>query len=443
LAADYCIRNKGTYYYVFPTRRWAQRAIWETTARIGGESKLVIDHVFPKGIVKRKVQSDLMIETINGSLFFMGGSDNLDFVGQGGQGYTLSEFSLHKAAVTSLLAPIIEQSQAYIHMNGTLRGKNNPLWEIMQKTEGFPDWYSRWMKPHQSKLYCWVGGDMNVNPEIMELIGKKDPRTGRLYENVQGVPYYNIQNMIDSGLVSNAYARQEFLNDVVSHVVGGYYGYEIAAMEKRGSICRIDPFDDVVYTFWDLGGAREDSDKTAILFAHVDMVGKTAKIVDYYENTGRKRGHYFDVLTQKGYRYGGHWFPHDAKRSNEWTGETTADTAYREFGIEVRFIPKTQNVLNDIEITRRGFTGLSYDSERCGKLLEHVGNYHEKETTGKPCHSNNCTECHGASHGADTLRGLCMAMHLGLVTPYLMGNERQYVPWGMDVEYDMDEQFLT
>jgi hypothetical protein len=248
--------------------------------------------------------------------------------------------------------------------------------------------------------------------------------------------------LVDAGEISFSLARGEYLNEAVTNVAGGYYGYEIKAMEGRGGIKRIDPFSDLVYTFWDLGGIKEDSDTTAILFAHVDILGKTAKVVDYYENTGNRRGHYFDILKQKGYRYAGHYFPHDAKRSNEWTGETTGDTAYNIYGIEVRYIPKTNNVLNDIEIVRRGFASTSMDIDRCDGLLMHLSGYHEKETAEKPCHQNNCRECHGASHGADTFRALRMAMHLGLVEPYLRETVDIHLPW-MNDNVDLEEPFLA
>lgn len=424
LTARSMMLRKGTYYYVFPNRQWGKRALWTETAEIGGRSERIIDHIFPKEIVSRKNENDLMVELINGSLFFMGGSDNLDFVGQGGQGYVLSEFSLHKAEVTSLLSPILRQSQASIHMNGTLRGKNNPLYEMLKANDGHPDWHVRWLKPEHTKLYCWVSEDESVNPEILPLIGKINPETGELYKNIQGVPYYNIQDDIDSGMCSYAFARQEYLNDVVSHVTGGYYSYEMEAIKSRGGIKSIDPFSDKVYTFWDLGGVKDDSDKTCILFAHVNMENKTVKVVDYYENSGYLRGHYINVVKSKGYDYGGHFFPHDGKKTNEWSGENSIVTARKEHGLDIRTIPKTNKIMNDIEIARRGFVRTEINSDLCGKLIDHLSNYHEAETTGKPCHRNNCSICHGASHGADTFRYMHMAVYMKLVEPYLKSGRK-------------------
>jgi hypothetical protein len=445
------ILNRGTYYYVFPTRKWGERAIWETMAKIEVDGKIqtkpIIEWMFPKDICKH-VPSDLRVE-INGkhgkSLFFMGGTDNLDFVGQGGQGYCMSEFSLHKEAVTGLLAPIIRQSQALLFLNGTMRGKNNPLFKILKNTKHDKEWHSRWLKPEETKLYCWVNEDegINVNPELLDLVGKIDPQTNDYYKNCQGVPYYNIQSDVDSGLISYTLARQEYLNRAENVVAGGYYGYEINKAQKDGRMLSINPFDDIVYTFWDLGGANEENDSTSILFAHVNTMNKTFRVVDYYEVRGGERKDHWDYVLSKNYNYGGHFYPHDGKRTtNNWSGETAAESALRNIGIEVRFIPKTQNTLNDIEISRRGFVKTQFNTDLCGDLIEHLSSYHEKQSTGKPCHSYSCQECNGASHGADTFRYMHMANYHGLIEPYLQTRPKQY-SWMSERETDcIDEDYF-
>jgi hypothetical protein len=416
IVVNRAIQVPGNYYYYFPTGAWAQRALWDNICEWAGGKRLV-DLLCPSEIVSKKNNTEYYIDLYNGSRIKLGGTDNLDFVGQGGAGYVLSEYSLHKDDVTGYLMPILDQSNAWLIANGTMRGKNNPLYQLWENNTNRDNWFTQWYTLEHTKTNYWINEEENIciNPE---LIGVIDPENGR--------PYKNIQDYVDSGGISFIKAKQEFLNRADGEVAGGYYGYEMKSIRNRGDIRPIDPYEDLVYTIWDLGGVKQDSDKTCITFAQVNMVDKTAKVVDYYENTGHKRGHYFDIIESKNYNYGGHYFPHDAKRSNEWTGETTADTALSEHGVEVRFIPKTQNVLNDIEITRRGLALTSFNNTpEVEDVIQHISSYHEKETTGKPCHQNNCQECGGASHGADTIRYLRMAIHMGLIEPYLQRKPRE------------------
>jgi hypothetical protein len=416
----------GNYYYLFPTRAWAQRALWDNICEWAGGKRLV-DIICPPEIVKgNKNNTELYIDLINGSRIKLGGTDNLDFVGQGGSGYALSEYSLHKEAVTSFLMPILDEGNAWLIANGTMRGKQNPLYKLWEKNQARDKWYTQWYTLADTKTNYWINREEGIEINT-ELIGRINPENNR--------PFVNVQDYVDSGAISFVKAKQEFLNLADGEVEGGYYGYEIKKLRSDGRYKSIDPFSDHVYTFWDLGGVKQDSDKTCILFAHIDLSGRVIRVVDYYENTGFKRGHYFEVLRQKGYTYAGHYFPHDAKRSNEWTGENMAETARREYGIEIRFVPKTQNVLNDIEICRRSFAMTEINSDLCDPLMEHVSKYHEKSSTGKPCHQNNCDECNGASHGADAFRCLQMAFNLKLIEPYMIDVNAHF--YGDD-DYDDD-----
>ena len=409
------IEQGGNHYYMFPTRKWADDILLKDSFTVGCETRQFWEWAMPKGVKAQVKEKDCCIVLPDfKARIQLGGTDDMSFVGRGGKSYTMSEFSLHKRNVTGYISPILRQSQASFRANGTLRGTSNQLYEMLTSNIKNPEWFVQWLKPQDTKCYCWISDEYCINPELFGRIGEIGPNMA---------PIFNVQDEIDSGMISMALARQEYLNDADTTVAGAYYGYELSALKNRNGIFDIDPFREYVYTFWDLGGVREDSDTTCIVFAVIDREMKTAHIVDYYENKGFKRGHYFDVLRKKGYNYAGHYFPHDAKRRNEWTGETSADTAMNEYGVEVRFVPKTNNVLNDIEITRRGFARTSFSaSKSVDALITHLGNYHERETTGKPCHQNNCQECNGASHGADAFRMLHQAMHLGLVKNYL-GNE--------------------
>ena len=401
----------GSYYYLFPTRKWAERAIWNNIVTIGEKSGHLIDLIFPPAIVANKNNTDLKLTLINGSTVNMGGTDNLDFVGQGGYGYALSEFSLHKEEVTGFLAPILDEGNSFIIMNGTMRGKRNQLYNMYEANKHNPDWFCEWLKPEQTKRYYWINNEIELNPELK---GKTDPLTG--------LPYLNIQDRIDSKMISYSLARQEYMNEAISDVANSVYGYEMAKLEAEGNICDFNAHDQAVFTFWDLGV----DDPTAIVFAF--FVAGTPYIIDYYENTGHDIKHYLDIIHEKGYRYAGHYMPHDAKKRMGNTGTNILDFCRTQYGFEARPIPKTNSVRDDIEIVRRHLPSCKIN-KTCSDLLEHLSNYQWSASTGKILHNEH-------SHGADAVRMLFMASHNNMVAEYLINVKKD------TREYILDDSFI-
>ena len=388
----------GSYYYLFPTRKWAERAIWNNIVTIGEKSGHLIDLIFPPEIVLNKNNTDLKLTLINGSLVNMGGTDNLDFVGQGGYGYALSEFSLHKEEVTGFLAPILDEGNSFIIMNGTMRGKRNQLYKMYETNKDNPNWFCEWLKPEQTKRYYWISDEINLNPELE---GKTDPLTG--------LPYLNIQDRIDSKMISYSLARQEYMNEAVADVANSVYGYEMSKLEASGHYQDFDASSQAVYTFWDLGV----DDPTAIVFAFFS--GKTPYIIDYYENTGHDIKHYLDVINEKGYKYAGHYMPHDAKKRMSNTGTNILDFCRTQYGFEARPIPKTNSVRDDIEIVRRHLPNCNIHLS-LEQLIENLTNYQWNPSTGKILHNE-------YSHGADAVRMLFMANHHNMVNEYLINKK--------------------
>ena len=393
----------GSYYYLFPTRKWAERAIWNNIVTIGKKSGHLIDLIFPPEIVLNKNNTDLKLTLINGSTVNMGGTDNLDFVGQGGYGYALSEFSLHKEEVTGFLAPILDEGNSFIIMNGTMRGKKNQLYQMYEANKDNPNWFCEWLTPEDTKRYYWISDEINLNPELQ---GKIDP-----YTNVQ---YLNIQDRIDSKMISYSLARQEYLNEAVSDVANSVYGYEMVKLENKGNITSISAQNEPIFTFWDLGV----DDPTAIVFAFIK--DNKAFIVDYYENTGYDIKHYLDVVNEKNYKYAGHYMPHDSKKRMGNTGTNILDFCRTQYGFEIRPIPKTNSVRDDIEIVRRHLPDCKID-EKNSQLLEHLTNYQWNPNTGRILHNEH-------SHGADAVRMLFMAMHHRMVSEYLIKKDSSRTP---------------
>lgn len=395
----------GSYYYLFPTRKWAERAIWNNIVTINGKGGHLLDLIFPPEIVSYKNNTDMKVGLINGSVINFSGTDNLDFVGQGGYGYALSEFSLHKAEVTGFLAPILDEGNSWIMMNGTMRGKKNQLYQMYESNKHQPDWFCEWLTPEQTKRYAWVGDEMNLNPELLQKI---DPLTG--------IPYLNVQDRVDSKMISYSLARQEYLNEAVADVANSVYGFEMTKLEDKGNIGVFNPPNEPVYTFWDLGM----DDPTAIVFAKI--INKQIYIIDFYENTGHDIGHYIEIINSKNYKYAGHFMPHDAKKRNNTVGVNILDFCRTEYNFRAEPIPKTNSVRDDIEIVRRNLPDILID-EKVDTLIDHLKNYQWNPTTGKILHNEH-------SHAADAVRMMFMAYHHGMIKEYLIKSDKpvmQYV----------------
>ena len=392
------IQRAGNYYYLFPTRAWAQRALWDNICEWAGGKKL-IDLLCPPEIVKRKNNSDFFLDLVNGSRIKIDGTDNLNFVGQGGSGYVLSEFSLHKGEVSGFLAPILTEGSAFVIFNGTLRGKSNHLWKLYENNRTRKDWFTQWYTLQDTKTAYWLGDGMEINTE---LVGKINPYDGK--------PYKNIQDDVESGIISYAMARQEYLNEAIAQVENSYYGHELEILKNEKRFANFEISAAPIFTFWDLG----TSDATAIVFAQI--VQNKILIIDYHESSGKKIEDYAIVVNSKNYNYGGHYAPHDVSKKMLF-GDLV--TRAKEVGIDFRRVPKTSSVLKDIEICRRKMREV-YIHERCQDLLEHLEHYREG-SSGKPVHDNH-------SHCADAFRTMIMAIDLNLIQTYLNNKEKINLP---------------
>lgn len=420
----------GTYYYCFPTLELGKEILWDNITTIDGKSGYMVDLLCPPEYVVRKHNQDHYVQLINGSIIRMKGTDGGKVFGNDGRGFIFTEWQSHKPEIYDFIRPILRQNDGWSIFNGTMRGMDNHLYKDIQRNKHVPGWYTEWLTPEDTKAYYWITPEsypeeykICINPELE---GKIDPITGKLFRNIQWE--------VDSGM-SYSLARQEYLNEAVSHVEGSYYSFELSEMKIKGRTKAEWNPEKPVYTFWDLGGVRLDSDKTTITFAQMDSCDSDVFIIDYYENTGKLRGHYIDYMSTKPYRYGGHFIPHDGKRSNTWTGEGMAETAKSMYGLDFRYVPKSDLVINDIEIVRRDFKKFHLDMDSCRRLFGHLSRYHASESTGKPCHRNNCVICSGASHGADSVRMMSMARHLGLVEPYIVNRPKRKTKMEWDNEY--------
>lgn len=165
----------------------------------------------------------------------------------------------------------------------------------------------------------------------------------------------------------------------------------------------------VVHTAWDLGR----NDMMVIVFFQV--FGKELRIVDEYHNSGEDLEHYYNKLVEirkdKGYAYGTHVLPHDAKVT-DLSSPISRKARLRQLGLRrLRVLKRTKDVNTDIEHVRTAIPKMAIDPVTANYIIKTMGRYTKKwdDMLGtfkdKPLHNE-------WSNPADAVRYMVMArMH--------------------------------
>jgi phage terminase large subunit len=195
---------------------------------------------------------------------------------------------------------------------------------------------------------------------------------------------------------------QEYYCDFNAPLVGAYYAKQIQKLEDMGRITTVDyQPPKKVNTYWDLGW----TDDTTIWF--VQTVGQEIHVVDAYSAHGQDINHYAKVLQDRGYVYGDHWLPHDAKAKTLASGGKSIVEQLFSAGIKCKIVPDL-SLQDGIQATRAILPRCWFDAKRCKAGLEALRQYQRewnddaKVFRPTPLHN-------WASHYADAFRYFAVA----------------------------------
>lgn len=306
-------------------------------------------------------ESELRVDLINGSRIRLYGADNPDRLrGLYLDGVTLDEYGDMKPSLwTDVIRPALSDRKGWATFIGTPKGKND-FWKIHNDARADQKWFSLVLRASETGL---------IDPE--ELAEARQQ------------------------MGEDQYA-QEYECSFDAAIKGAFYSDELRRAESEGRIGRV-PVDRAVavHTAWDLG----ISDSTAIWF--IQCVGKERRLIDYYEASGVGLEHYAQVLKDKAYVYGTHYFPHDVQVKELGSGLSRVDTL-KGLGITAEVVPVSA-VLDGINAVRRMIGQCWIDKDRCERGIEAVKQYRReydetlKDWKMRPLHD-------WTSHGADALR---------------------------------------
>lgn len=269
------VREVQTIVAVYPTAKQGFRNFWNNIENDGFKT---IEHI-PASLIARQSNSedDMRIELINGSVFMVAGSTNVEALrGANGKKYWFDEFADMPIEAVNVVAPIVEANGGKMIHTGTpkIDGINGETMRRMHFR----------FKKDPTKYTCYIDATHYMTPEQLE-----KSRQGYITRNGNDFKY-----------------RQEMLLDWGQSSGSSYYGAIMGKKDKDGTIGEFvyNPAYPV-YTAWDLG----KSDSMVIGFFQY-FKGKP-RLIDLYETQDFGLNSIIPVLQSKPYNYGWHFLPHD------------------------------------------------------------------------------------------------------------------------------------
>lgn len=332
------MRRPGNYYHCLPTYNQGRKVVWDGKDFHG---RPFLD-AFPRELIARRSNSDMVIDLTNGSHWQVVGADNIDrVVGVNLCGVVFSEWSLMSPSAYDYLRPVLRENRGWAIFIYTPRGRNHgwDLWDMARRNDG---WYAELLT---------VDDTGAVSPEDIDA----DRREG----------------------MSEELIRQEYYCDFSATAAGSYYGRLIDQMRDQGRIGTI-PHDPThrVHTAWDIGY----DDSTAIWFFQV-VPGGWIRCLHYLEHHGEGLPYYAARLQQlaadRGWVYGRHFGPHDLAAHDVATGRTRKSIA-SELGIQFVVLPRIKAQQDGIEAVRSVLPRAYMDEAGCSRGIRALESYHQE-----------------------------------------------------------------
>lgn len=327
-----------------PTYSQAKKVIWDASTNDGMR---ILDYI-PKEFIAQMNQQEMKIRLVNGSLFQLIGSDNIDsLMGTNPKIVVFSEYAIQTPDAWDFIRPILKINKGYAIFISTPRGRNH-FYDLYKMGEIAHDW--------------WV-----------QTLTYKD--TGVLTDK-------DIEKEIAEGM-SEELAQQEYACSFDRGVDGAFYAKIITKMRDEEHITPLsyDPYK-LVHTAWDLGW----DDSTAIIFFQID--GDYIKIIDCEEHSNKTLHWYKNLITEKGYKYGTHLFPHDVMHVDGLSTGLTRKEVLEDLQIPVTVVPKSF-IVDGIEAVKVLLSSrIIINSKRCAALVKSLENYHREWDEKKKVYNN-------------------------------------------------------
>jgi phage terminase large subunit len=366
----------ASYWHMLPEYGQARKSMWDAINPKTGKRR--IDESFPAEIRANVNDQEMKIRFKNGSTWQLVGSDSYDsLVGSPPLGLVFSEYAISNPSAWGYLRPILLENGGWSIFNSTPRGKNHfkALCDLADKS---PDWFYEPLTAEQTGVFTAE----QLASELAELQAEHGEEYGK------------------------SLWLQEYFVSFDAAILGSIWGDCIARAEADNRIADV-PFVEgfPVFTAWDLGR----TDDTAIWF--FQAIGGELRIVDYHESNGKDIPFYGDLLRSKtkerGFVYGRHWLPHDAKPRRMGDGGKSILQQFIAQDVGSFQIVPNLDRQEGIQAARATFPRCWFDESRCESGIEKLRQYRREYNEEKRIFTDNPLHDF-TSHAADAFRYLSL-----------------------------------
>lgn len=338
IESERAFERVGLYWHALPKYEDARRVIWDA---ITPDGKRLVDINFPREVIRKRLDHDMKIELVNGSIWQPIGADNFNsLVGAFPVHVTYSEYPLMDPRARGYIRPAIAMSEGTELFIGTPRGYNHAhdLWQYAQAHPD--DWYTSLLTADDTGIFT----KKFLDEELKQ------------YQAIYGV--HDGESLF----------RQEFYCAWESANVGAILGRYVEGAEREGRIN-----DDVDY---DPNGAPLEISSdlgrrhiSAWWFWQPQIGG--FHLVDYDEDAGLDAQEWIERLKQ---RIGKRklkqiWLPHDARAKTFSAQHSAVEQFITAFGDDKVAISPESKKRDSINAARSVMKYCRFHRTRCAQGL--------------------------------------------------------------------------
>ena len=350
-------RPNGLFGYVAPFANQARRIAFDYFK------------YYSQPISKDVNESQMTITLVNGVKISLFGADNADAMrGLGFAGLYLDEYGDFRPSVFgNVLRPALSDHQGWCVFSGTPKGRNH-FYDIFDTAQRIP---SEWF-----------------------LL--------RLPASLSGLLPSSELGAAKAQLSPDQYL-QEYECDFSAAILGAFFGTEMRDAESQGRITKVDYDPSMpVYTAWDLG-FRDD---TAVWFYQVAR--GEIRCIDFYAVSGADIHDIAEVVLSKGYRYGKHYLPHDARAKSLQTGRSIIEQLAHYLEAKNLTVVPDIGLQSGIQAVRMTLPKVWFDAEKCRDGIEALRQYQREYDEDKKAYRQSPRH-DWTSHPSDAFRMLAVS----------------------------------